>query len=273
MSGETSKNSARRMGQRQPPPSAVDRHRLYEQSVQCTESSISLIERVFKEARLASPRSIREDFCGTARLCADWVLSDPCRSAVGVDLDRDTLSWAKTHNIDSLPVSEARRVSLVESDVLEFGGRGFDAAIAFNFSYWVFRERKILKQYFKNVFNSLNTGGVFLLDNYGGPDSQFVLEEETDHEEFKYVWEQAKFDPINNHIVCHIHFRFPDGRALERAFSYDWRIWSLPELKDVLEEVGFKRITTWWDGQDDVIRPIQETENVLAWIAYLAAWK
>ena len=75
------------------------------------------------------------------------------------------------------------------------------------------------------------------------------------------------------HIICHIHFRFPDGSQLEEAFTYDWRIWSMPELRDILKEVGFKKIVAWWDCEDDIIRPRKEVENLVSWVAYLAAWK
>jgi cyclopropane fatty-acyl-phospholipid synthase-like methyltransferase len=150
---------------------------------------------------------------------------------------------------------------------------GFDAIVAFNFSYWVFKERATLKQYFQNAFESLDPRGLFLLDVYGGPDSQFVMEEETEHEGFTYVWDQASVDPINNHIICHIHYRFPDRREMTGAFTYDWRIWSIPELRDLLEEVGFKRVTAWWDCEDDVVRPKKSVENLISWVAYLAAWR
>jgi hypothetical protein len=99
------------------------------------------------------------------------------------------------------------------------------------------------------------------------------MEEETEYDDYTYVWDQASFDPINNHIVCHIHFRFSDGSALEKAFTYDWRIWSIPELRDILEEVGFKNVVTWWDCDDDIIRPKTAVENLISWVAYLAAWR
>ena len=224
--------------------------------------------------RAAGPAlRLREDFSGTAKLCADWVVTHPKRTAVGVDIDRDTLAWAEANHLAALDEAARRRVTLVESDVLDCRKTGFDVILAFNFSYWIFRERAVLKEYFENAFRSVKRGGVFLLDIYGGPDSQFVMEEETEFDGFTYVWDQAYFDPINNHIICHIHFRFPDGSDIEKAFTYDWRIWSMPELRDLLEEVGFKKVEAWWDCEDDVIRPKKEVENLISWVSYLAAWK
>ncbi len=251
----------------------ADPHILYERSVQCTESTIDLIDDVFKQAGKPPALRLREDFSGTSKLCADWVAGHPERTAVGVDIDAPTLAWAKAHNIAPLGEDEKRRVTLLESDVLDCRADGFDAILAFNFSYWVFHERAVLKRYFRNAFKSVKEGGVFLLDIYGGPDSQFVMEEETEYDDYTYVWDQTSFDPINNHIICQIHFRFPDGSRLEEAFTYDWRIWSMPELRDILEEVGFREVTAWWDCEDDITRPKDEVENLVSWVAYLAAWK
>ena len=50
---------------------------LYEQSVQDTEITINLIDRIYRGRNGRLAMSLREDFCGTAQLCADWVLSDP----------------------------------------------------------------------------------------------------------------------------------------------------------------------------------------------------
>ena len=253
--------------------SSADKHRLYERSVQDTEASIELIDSIFKRNRNRAPRSLREDFCGTAKLCADWVKAGPRRTAVGLDIDARTLAWAVKNNITPLGTRKMRRVTVIENDVLNYTGKIFDVAVAFNFSYFVFKKRPLLKKYFENVFQSLNNDGLFLLDVYGGPDAQFVLKEETQHDGFVYIWDQSSFDPVNNHIICHIHYRLEDGSRMRRAFTYDWRLWSIPELRDLLEESGFQKIVVWWDGEDDILRPTTNTRNLVSWVAYLAAWR
>ncbi len=250
----------------------ADPLKLYEASVQCTEATIDFIDDVFKNKSLAPPMRLREDFCGTARLCGDWVSSHPERTAVGLDIDAPTIDWARVHNIE--PLGEAAtRVELRNQDVLAITDGDFDVVAAFNFSYWVFQQRAVLKQYFEAVRTALRPGGDFVMDLHGGPDSQFILEEDTRYDGFTYVWDQESFDPINNRVVCHIHFKFPDRTKLEKAFTYDWRIWSLPELRDLLDEVGFNNVETWWDGEDDVIRPAISALNLESWIAYLVAWR
>jgi SAM-dependent methyltransferase len=247
---------------------------LYERSVQDTEVTIGLIDRIYGRRHARRARALREDFCGTAQLCTDWVLSHAQRSAVGLDIDRATLDWARHHNL-ARAGSASDRIELLERDVLlGTAGRLFDVVAALNFSYFTFHERATLVDYFRAVRGALATGGCLLLDLHGGPDSQFKLEETTDFDDFDYVWEQDIFDPINNHAVCRIHYRFPDGSELRDAFTYDWRVWSIPELRDALGEAGYSDVEVWWEGHaDDEPAPATSAENLEAWVAYLAAWR
>ncbi|MBN2886226.1 MAG: class I SAM-dependent methyltransferase, partial [Chromatiaceae bacterium] len=90
---------------------------------------------------------------------------------------------------------------------------------------------------------------------------------------------QADFDPISARMRCHIHFRFDDGSALERAFRYEWRLWTLPEIRELLAEAGFGRIEVYWQGwdaegePDGNFRPVERGTADAAWIAYLSAEK
>ncbi len=252
--------------------SQADRHRLYELSVQHSESTIELIESIFASKNDRSPLSIREDFCGTSLLCADWVKSDPGRTALGVDNDRTTLDWGIEHNISPLR-TDAKRVELLQQDVRDETKSGFDTVAALNFSFSVCHKRADLIAYFKSARAALADDGFLLLDLHGGPDSQFQLEESKELNGFDYVWEQEMFDPINNRTVCHIHFRFHDGTRMNNAFTYDWRLWSIPELKEAMKEAGFESVEVWWDGEDDTLSPVNSAENTEAWIAYMAAWK
>ena len=98
--------------------------------------------------------------------------------------------------------------------------------------------------------------------------------------DFAYVWEQRSFDPIGCLGSNAIHFEFADGSSLRNAFRYDWRLWSLPELRDLLGEAGFARCEVYWEGTDrrtgrgnDVYRRRDRAEPDLAWIAYLIAYR
>ena len=84
----------------------ADRHSLYQESVQCPEHEVELLTRLFKRHTGRPPVTLREDFCGTALLCAEWIHSDPARSATGIDLDADVLSWGHKHNLAPMGTDE-----------------------------------------------------------------------------------------------------------------------------------------------------------------------
>jgi len=260
----------------------ADRHRLYQLSVQSPEVEIDFVDRTFRRLRGRSARWLREDFCGTAAVACEWVRRRKINRAIGVDLDRDVLDWGRLHNVCALTAEQGRRVQLLEQDVLEARSRPLDIVLAMNFSYWLLRGREALKTYFRRVRDALVPDGVFFLDAYGGYDSYRVITEERHLEDpdlgpFTYVWEQASFDPVTGRLVCHIHFAFPDGSRLERAFSYDWRLWSLPEIRELLIEAGFSRVTVYWQGwdaeghPDGNFLPVEAGTADAGWIAYLTA--
>jgi hypothetical protein len=261
----------------------ADRQRCYELSVQCAEAEVDFIDRNYRLLRGHSARLLREDFCGTASLCCEWVRRRKTNRAIGVDIDREVLNWGRDHNLAALSTQAKQRVSLVEADVLAVDGARPDIVAAMNFSYWLLKERRSVKRYFERVRTALKDDGVFFLDAYGGYDSYRVITEERaiegDGINFTYIWEQEKYDPITGHLVCHIHFAFPDGSRMDRAFSYDWRLWSLPEIRELLGEVGFRRVICYWQGcdadgnPDGIFRPAEEGKPDAGWIAYLTAEK
>lgn len=261
----------------------ADRHRLYELSVQCAEAEVDFIDQNFRLLRGRSARLLREDFCGTASVCCEWVERRKTNRVIGVDIDREVLDWGRANNLSKLPEDLAKRVTLLEEDVLEVETPSPDIIVAMNFSYWLLKHRVALKRYFKRVRRALKDDGIFFLDAYGGYDSYRIITEERtidgDDGDFTYIWEQERYDPVSGRLVCHINFSFPDGSRMDRAFSYDWRLWSLPEIRELLDEAGFKRVMCYWQGWDQdgnpdgVFTPVEEGEPDAGWIAYLTAEK
>ncbi len=256
-----------------------DRHALYQQAVQCVEAEIDFVDTTFKELRGRRPSLIREDFCGTANTSCEFVRRRPTNRAIGVDLCPETMAWGIRHNLAKLKPGARRRVTLVKDDVRRVRVEPVDAVLAMNFSYFVFQDRAALRDYFVQVRRGLAPGGLFFLDFYGGSDAFREMREKRDIDgRFTYVWDQARYDPISGRILCHIHFHFPDGSKMRRAFTYDWRMWTLPELREVLAEAGFERSTVYWEGTDDETGegdgefvPADVGEADLAWIAYVVA--
>ena len=61
------------------------------------------------------------------------------------------------------------------------------------------------------------------------------MEEERNLDGFTYVWDQHSYNPVNGHVLNKIHFHFPDDTKMTDAFVYDWRLWTLPEIQELLD--------------------------------------
>ena len=262
--------------------SRADRYQLYELSVQFAESEIDFVEDRYRLIRGKRARLLREDFCGSATVCCEWVRRKKRHRAIGVDINKEVLDWARVRNLSKLTPSQRKRLQLRRGNVLKTKTRSPDIISAMNFSYWLFKERKQLKRYFRKARKALAKDGILFLDAYGGYDSFKEIEEEREiaaKESFTYIWEQEKYEPVSGTLLCHIHFGFADGSRIERAFSYDWRLWTLPEIRELLVEAGFRNITFYWQGWDDNdepdgdFQPVIEGDADAGWICYISAEK
>ncbi len=274
----------------------ADRHDLYQRAVQCVEAEIDFVDRVYTSIRKKKAVWLREDFCGTANTSCEWVRRRAGNRAVGLDLHAPTLAWGIEHNLSQLTDEQRTRLELRQEDVLLAGPdaegdgakpKGYDVVLAMNFSYWCFKERAVLLAYFKAVRESLGKDGVFFLDIFGGSDSMKEIQEPRKiaarpgggygSPSFTYVWDHYRYDPVSGDMTCYIHFRFGDGSEMKRAFKYDWRLWTIPEVLDVLADAGFGRRTVYWEGTDKkgkgtgIFRPAKKGEACQSFIAYITA--
>tara|TARA_Y100001970_G_scaffold293868_1_gene444088 strand:+ start:3116 stop:3937 length:822 start_codon:yes stop_codon:yes gene_type:complete len=257
----------------------ADIHELYEEAVQSVDNEVEFIESTFLALRNRSAKTFREDFCGTASLCCAWVRGSSDRYAIGVDIDQKVLDWGKKNRINHLPEIDRPRVTLINQDVMKVNTNKVDLVGAFNFSYWAFKSRQQLREYFITVHNSLVDDGLLFLDAYGGSEAYEVLKEKTKCDGFTYIWRQSSYEPVTGNIICHIDFKFPDGSKIKKAFSYYWRLWSLPEIREVLIDSGFNNVRVYWEGEDDEGEGSGEFyeeskgEADPGWIAYIVAEK
>jgi SAM-dependent methyltransferase len=276
----SSKRKGKRKKSRVLTRKAADRHLLYEWSVQNPDFEIEFVDKIFRRRRGRLPLRLREDFCGTALLSTTWVESHPRREALGLDLDTETLRWARSHNVARLD-GAAERVRLLETDVRSVTRPRCDVACAYNFSYFLIHPLDRLVSYFKQVRQSLRPDGMLFLDCYGGWESQQRVEEPREVEgpegDFTYVWDQDAFNPIDNLATCYIHFEFEDGKRWKKAFTYQWRLYSLPEIRDALTMAGFAAVHIYWDRSEDEdlddYRLAHKAENTPGWLAYVVAEK
>lgn len=280
---------------------SADRHMLYQRAVQCVEAEIDFVDETFRKVRKRKARLLREDFCGTFNTSCEWLRRRSTNIAVGVDLDGPTLDWGREHNLPLLTPAQRDRLHIHQGNVLDpvphtrtLGA--FDVVLAMNFSFWCFKQRTTMLAYFTAVRTALATDGMLFLDFYGGSDAIKETRERRKiprarkndegwfppgpgvyNGPYTYIWEQEKYNPITGDLRCHIHFRFPDGSAIRRAFSYDWRLWSLPEIREVLMDAGFRKTTVYWEGDDGkgggdgVFTATEEGDASLSHICYVTA--
>jgi hypothetical protein len=255
----------------------------YQKSVQSADHEIEFFEQAFKDAYRRKPYSLREDFCGTFSVCCEWVKSNRKRTAIGVDLCPETLQWGRDNNLSKLSDTQQERIELLEQDVRKTGDT-VDLLAAQNFSFWIFKTRDEVIEYFKAAHANLNDQGVMVMDMMGG--GECYNEEQVDKRTivkgkkgFKYHWEQASFNPVNNDASFYISFKFKDGSKLKRAFEYHWRFWSIPEVREMLEEAGFSESHVYWEEEDEDGEDtgIWNRETVVpsnpSWICYIVALK
>jgi hypothetical protein len=107
---------------------------------------------------------------------------------------------------------------------------------------------------------------------------------------FRYHWEQSAANPTTNLVTNHIHFELPAGSAfnpskttrhIRNAFTYHWRLWSIPELRDAMLEAGFASVEVYdrlADGIDadgtTYVAPLREDDELDdPYVVYVVARK
>jgi SAM-dependent methyltransferase len=255
------------------------KYSLYEASVQTPDVHVSIFKQMFFEVRKRHPLVLREDFCGTFAISRAWAAQSSRHRAIGIDLAQEPLDYGRAHTDRSI----RKRIQLYREDVCKHRARA-EIAVACNFSFCVFKTEDTLLKYFKNAERSLTDDGILVLEIAGGPG---MIEKTTDRRRFRlngqtgytYFWEQSYFDPITTQARYAIHFQLPNGKKLKNAFEYDWRLWSIPELRSLLERSGFESADVYWEETDDsgegsgVYRRTEEGSNDYAWVAYVVGVK
>lgn len=264
---------------------SADKYVLYQKSVQEPAHEIPFFEQAYKDAfGRKKPVHLREDFCGTFAVCCEWVKSSPKRTALGVDLDPEPLDWGKANNLAKLTDAQQKRVRIVEQDVRKKNRPQADILAAQNFSFWLFKTREEVIEYFKIARSNLAAKGIMIMDMMGGGECY-----EEGHKDkrtiekgkngFKYIWHQESFNPINHDAKFTISFKFKDKSRWDDAFVYEWRFWSIPEVREMLAEAGFSASHVYWEKFDENDEETgewakaEDADSDPSWVCYVVAVK
>ena len=75
----------------------------------------------------------------------------------------------------------------------------------------------------------------------------------------------------------YIHFKFADGSKMKKAFEYHWRFWTIPEVKEMLAEAGFRKSLVYWDiapeDEEAEWKAVNKAPNDDSWLCYIVGVK
>lgn len=260
----------------------ADKYKCYLKSVQSPEHEVEFFDQAFMEVFGRKPVTLREDFCGTFAVCCEWVKLGDQRTATAVDLDVEPLDWGRQHNYSRLSQQQQSRIRILEQDVRKHNRPRVDVLAAQNFSFWIFKTRPELLEYFRLARSNMADEAVMVMDMMGGGDcySEGVVDKRVikkGKKGFNYHWEQGRFNPVNHDADFSISFKFKDGSKLKRAFHYQWRFWTIPEVRELLQEAGFRDTHVYWELEDKDGEDTGEWErgddvpSNPSWISYIVA--
>ena len=250
---------------------------LYQVSVQNIEPNLDLIADAFQRHAGKPLVHLREDFAGGGAYAIAWARRNEANHGYAVELDPTTIAWGLTHNAADFNRDARKRLHMIEGNVLDKHEPAVDAICALNYSWCTFKDADTLKRYFETVHASLNDGGVFVLDAFGGAALETAGEWPTDHGAFVYVWHHEKWNADTRDLLAHMHFLFPDGSKRQNAFTYDWRVWTLDEIRQLLTDAGFGTLEAWTYARDEAGRETKQLVRLdgdpdpRGWSAYLVA--
>lgn len=259
--------------------SEFDKYDYYLRSVQAPDADVDFFLETYRSLAKRSPETLREDFCGAFAVCCDWVQRSKKLKAFGVDLDLEPISWGQKHLLPKLKPEQQSRIQILNQNVLDKNLPKVDVIAAQNFSYFIFKKREQLRDYFRNCLLTLNPDGLLIADCFGGSACYEPNEEETKFKGFSYFWEQSTFNPITSEAEFHIHYKRDGEKRRERVFSYDWRLWSLAEIREIMEEAGFPKTHVYWEGTtrkgggNGRFIATEFGDYALSWIAYVVGQK
>ena len=251
----------------------MDKYELYTLCVQDPPRYVRFLEAIHGR----KPLVLRDDFAGAGAIAMAWAKSNLRRRAIAVDSDFEPLKRAK-HPRVKLEIVDAGKSKAVA-----------DIITSLNFGVCELHTRRELVAYLKNALKTLKPGGVLVCDLYGGGDAFETLRSSQKHrgprgEAVTYTWEQAESDQVTMMVRNFIHFRVVykgKTQILKRAFSYHWRLWSIPELREAMMEAGFE-LTLVYDrlgsaiDQDGtlLVEPLMPGEPLdETWVAYCVGRK
>lgn len=265
---------------------APSRWRLYEHCVQNIPMTLRMVEAMHAAGARSTARTLHEDFSGSAAFAHAWCSSGPKRSALAIDMDPEAHADGKAHaRLKRLTADLARLPRTIPSPSKA------DVVYAGNFATCELHAREALVAYLSRARQRLTPGGVFVCDLYAGPGAWRTGDTRVVHPPLPelptyrvaYTWRQREADLVNGLVSNAIDFEIVNARGvavheLVNAFTYHWRLWSIPELRDAMAQAGFGEVDVYPDSPEAVdadgvayLNPMDFLETKSSTVVYVCA--
>lgn len=273
------------------PAAAPDKYECYELCVQSPRHVVTFLRGVHGER----PTVLREDFSGTAAFSRRWVREgltrgELCRS-VAVDCDAGVVARAKELAL-ALGCEDGIEFHLLNAIHAPVSpSDACDVVFVGNFTIGYVHRRSDLVAYLRRCRERLALGGagfgggVFVCDTYGGAGAFTIggierIHQSRGHHRIHYAWRHESADPTTAMVRNSISFRVElEGQIIREhphAFVYDWRLWSIAELREALHEAGFRRSAVYKEvslAPGESPAPVRDPRELGDdWVVLIAAW-
>jgi hypothetical protein len=233
----------------------INKHQLYQNYVQNTKKEVEFFRKIYRLIYNKVPYSFREDFCGTGLLANEWVKNSVENIAVGIDIDQEALDYGINNH------TTTDRVKLLNLNVLtEYDqNQKFDIICSLNYSHFLLTKRAEIKKYYENVFKNI-TKGIYIIDLFGG---SHIYADHSYEKGDNYKFNGKAINIVNNQTECSLNFKIKKNK-FKPLFNFMFRVYSIIELRELLEEVGFKKFKIYLkeinDDDDDDYTEFEEVD-------------
>lgn len=277
--------------------SVPSRWRLYEHCVQNIPMTLRMVEAMHAAHARSPARILHEDFSGSAAFAHAWCQSNPKRTALAIDMDPEAHADGTPHprlarltaDLTRLPrtlrpdssSARAARTNLSKADIIYAG----------NFATCEVHTRDALVAYLSRARQRLDADGVFICDLYAGPGAWRTGETRVTHPPLPelpryrvaYTWRQREADLLRGLVANEIDFALLNAKGvaiheLVNAFTYHWRLWSIPEMREAMAHAGFKDVDVYPDSPEAVdadgvayLTPLDYLETKSSAVVYVCA--
>lgn len=172
--------------------------------------------------------------CGPGRFSHEFARRG--HAVTGVDRNRRYLATARR-----LAFKERLSIQWSEADMRGFVRRSsFDVALIMFTTFGYFEDPKDDRRVLAHVLRSLRPGGRLVIETRGKEALvRNFIPQAWDEQDGALALERSELDPDRGHATTHVTI-VRDGLRFE--YSFRLRLYSGPELKRLLKDVGFSRV-------------------------------